>query len=132
MLKKGYIRPSKFLWGAHVLFQKKKFGSLRLYVDYRGLNKSIIKNKYSLLIFDELVDQLSGAKKFSKINLRTTYNQIRIRESDIKNTTFCSCFGHYEYLIMSFRLTNACVVFMNLINFILKRIFESLHPCIHG
>ena len=95
LLKKGYIRPSKSSWGAPVLFLKKN-GSLRLCVDYRGLNKSTIKNKYPLSIFDELVDQLNGAKKFSKIDLKIGYNEIKIKESDIEQTTFRSRFGHYD------------------------------------
>jgi hypothetical protein len=88
LLKNGYIRPSKSPWGAHVLFQKKRDGSLRLCVDYRGLNKATIKNKYPLAIFDELVDQLSGAKIFLKIDLRIGYNQIRIKENDIEKNNF--------------------------------------------
>lgn len=118
MLKSGYIRPSKTPWGAPILFEKKKNGSLRLCVDCRGLNKSTIKNKYPLPIFDDLVDQLSGTKKFIKIDLKTGYNRIRYKESDIGKITFHRCFGHYEYLVMHFGLTNAPATFMNLINII--------------
>ena len=89
-------------------------------MDYRGLNKSIIKNKYPLPIFDELVDQLSGAKKFSKIGLRIGYNRIRIKESDIVKTACRSRFGHYEYLVMSFGLTNVPATYMNPMNTIFK------------
>ena len=89
-------------------------------MDYRGLNKSTIKNKYPLPIFDDLVDQLSGAKIFFKIDLKTGYNQIIIKESDIEKTAFCSRFGHYEYLVMSFELTNAPAIFMNLMNTIFR------------
>lgn len=77
-LNKGYITPNKYAWDAHVLFQTKKDGSLRLYVDF-SLNKFNTKNNYLLLIFDELADQLSWAKKFSKIKLRTIYGQIVIK-----------------------------------------------------
>ena len=120
LLQKGYISTSKSVWGAPVLFQKKKNDSLRLCVDYRGLNKSTIKNKYLLPVFDELVDQLSGAKMFSKIDLKTGYNQIRNKESDIEKIGFCSRFGHYEYLVMSFGLTDAPATFMSLMNTIFR------------
>ena len=93
LLKKGYIRPNKSMWDASKLFKKKTNGSLRLCVDYRGFNKFTIKNKYPLIIFDELVDQLSGAKKFSKFVLKTESNQIKIKESHINKINFCNHFG---------------------------------------
>ena len=88
MLEKGYIRPSKSPWGAPVLFVKKKDGILRLCVDYRELNKITVKNQYPVPGIDDLFDQLRGAKAFSKINLRSGYHRLRIKEEDIPKTTF--------------------------------------------
>ena len=81
--RSGSIRPSSSPWGAPVLFVKKKDGSMRLCVDYRALNEVTIKNKYPLLRIDDLFDQLKGAKYFSKIDLRSGYFQLKIRQSNI-------------------------------------------------
>jgi hypothetical protein len=114
LLDKGFIRPSTLSWGCPALFVKKKDESLRLCVDYRPLNAVTIKNKYPLPHIDVLFDQLVRAKVFSKVDLRSSYHQIKIRASDIPKTTFSTRYGLYEYLVMSFGLTNALAYFMYL------------------
>jgi hypothetical protein len=117
LLDKGYIRPSSSPWGCPTLFVKKKDGSLRLCVDYRPLNAVTIKNKYPLPRIDVLFDQLAGAKFFSKIDLCSGYHQIKIRPCDIPKTAFSTRYGLYEFLVMSFGLTNApACYFMYLMN----------------
>jgi hypothetical protein len=118
LLDKGFIRPSTSPWGCPALFVKKKDESLRLCVDYRPLNTVTDKNKYHLPCIDVLFDQLVGAKVFSKIDLRSGYYQIKIRASDIPKTAFCTRYGLYEYLVMSFGLTNAPAYFTYLMNLV--------------
>jgi hypothetical protein len=116
LLYKGFICPSTSPWGCPALFVKKKDESLRLCIDYRPLNAVTIKNKYPLPRIDVLFNQLVGAKVFSKIDLRSGYHQIKIRASDILKTAFSTRYGLYEFLVMSFGLTNAPAYFMYLIN----------------
>jgi hypothetical protein len=115
-LDKGYIHPSSSAWGYQALFVKKKDQSLRLCVDYQPLNVITIKNKYPLPRINILFDQLAGAKVFSKVDLRSGYHQIKIHSEDIPKTTFSTRYGLYEYLVMSFGLTNAPTHFMYLMN----------------
>jgi hypothetical protein len=119
LLSKGFVRPSVSPWGAPVLFVKKKDGSLRMRVDYRKLNQATVKKQHTfhpLPRIDELFDQLQGAAYFSKIDLRSGYHQLRVRDSDVQKTAFQTRYGHYEFLVMPFGLTNAPAVFMALMN----------------
>ena len=119
LLEKGFIRLSVSPWGAPMLFVKKKDGTLRLCVDYRQLNKMTVKNKYPLPRIDDLFDQFKGASVFSKIDLRSGYHQLRIKDMDVHKTTFRTRYGHFEFLVMLFRLTNAPAAFMDLMNHVL-------------
>jgi hypothetical protein len=116
LLDKGFIRPSSSPWGYPVLFISKKDKGLRLCVDYRPLNAVTIKNKYPLPRIDILFDQLAGAQVFSKIDLCSGYHQIKICDEDIRKTAFSMRYMLYEYLVMSFKLTNAPAHFMYLMN----------------
>ena len=121
LLDKGFIRPSTSPWGAPVLFAKKKEKTLRLCIDYRKLNRVMIKNRYPLPRIDDFFDQLKGARVYSIIDLRTDYHQLRVREADIPNTTFRMRYRHFEFTVMPFYLTNAHAAFMDLMH----RVFQS-------
>ncbi|GJZ02009.1 putative reverse transcriptase domain-containing protein [Tanacetum coccineum] len=117
---KGFIRPSSSPWGAPILFVKKKDGSFRMFIDYHELNKLTVKNRYPLPRIDNLFDQLQGSSIYSKIDLRSGYHQLRVREQDIPKTAFQTRYGHYEFQVMPFGLTNAPAVFMDLMNRVCK------------
>ena len=120
LLDKGFIRPSTSPWGTSVLVAKKKGKTLRLCIDYMQLNRVTIKNRYPLARIDDLFDRLRGARVYSKIDLRTGYHQLRIRETDIPKTAFRTCYGHFEFTVMPYGLTNALAAFMNLMH----RVFQ--------
>ncbi|WVZ89897.1 hypothetical protein U9M48_036246 [Paspalum notatum var. saurae] len=127
-LDKGFIRPSSSPWGSPALFvEKKDQGDKRLCVDYRLLNAVTVKNKYPLPHIDILFDQLAGARVFSKIDLRSGYYQIKIREEDIPKTAFSTRYGLYEYLVMSFGLTNVPVFFMYMMNSVFMNELDKEH-----
>jgi hypothetical protein len=116
LLDKGYIHPSISPWGSSVLFVEKKDKELRLRVDYRPLNAVTIKNKYQLPCIDIMLDQLARAQVFSKIDLCSGYHEIKIHVEDIPKTAFTTRYGLFEYLVISFGLTNAPAHFMYLMN----------------
>ena len=116
----GFIRPSTSPWGAPVLFAKKKDKTFRLCLDYRQLNRVTINNRYPLPRIVDLFDQLRGARVYSKIDLHTSYHQLRVREADIPKTTFRTRYGHFEFTMMLFGLTNAPTASMDLMH----RVFQ--------
>ncbi|KAK8586309.1 hypothetical protein V6N13_082120 [Hibiscus sabdariffa] len=116
----GFIRPNTSPWGAPVLFVKKKDGSMKLCIDYRQLKRVMIKNKYPLPRIEDLFDQLKDASVFSKIDLRSGYYQMRVKDADVPKTTFRTRYGHFEFLVIPFGLTNAPAAFMDLMNRIFK------------
>ena len=128
-LAKNFIRHSKSPAGAPILFVKKKDGSLRMCVDYRGLNKITIKNRYPLPLISGLLDQLGRAKVYTKIDLRGAYNLVRIKGGDEWKTAFRTRYGHFEYNVMPFGLTNAPAIFQHLMNDIFREFLDDFVVC---
>jgi hypothetical protein len=124
MMDKGYIQPSVSPWEAPELFVKKKDGTLKLCIDYMQLNKMTIKNRYPLPRIDDLFDQLKGAAIFSKIDLRSRYHQVRIKDEYIHKTVLRTRYGHYEFVVVQFGITNAPTTFMCLMNNVLSRFLD--------
>ena len=120
LLDKGFIRQSISPWGASILFAKKKGKTLRLCIDYRQLNRVTINNRYPLSRIDDLFDQLRGVRVYSKIDLRIGYHQLRVRETDISKTAFRTRYGHFEFTMTPFGLTNAPAAVMDL----MYRVFQ--------
>ena len=115
-MDKSFIRRSTSPWGAPVLFAKKNDKTLRLCIDYRQLNRVTIKNRYPLLRINDLFDQLRGARVYSKIDLRIGYHRLRVKEADIPKTAFRTWYGHFDFTVMPFELTNGPVAFMDLMH----------------
>jgi hypothetical protein len=125
ILKKGYILPCVSTWGAPFFFMKKKDGTLILSINFRNLNKVIVKNKYPLPRIDYMFDQLRSTRRFSKIDLISGYHQVRIMEEDISKTAFKTRYGHYEFIVVPFGLSNALVIFMCLMNGFFKEYLDK-------
>ena len=123
--EKGFIQESVSPWGAPVIFVDKRDGGKRMCRDYRKLNDVTIKNKYPLPRIQDLFDQVKGAGVFSKIDLRSGYHQIKIKREDVSKTAFVSRYGHHEYLVVPFGLTNAPAIFMNLMNKIFVKYLDK-------
>ncbi|CAN6445719.1 unnamed protein product [Victoria cruziana] len=121
LVEKEFIQPSVSPWGAPLLFGKKKDGTMRLCIDYHMLNQATVKNKYLLPKIDDLLDQLSGSSVFLKIDLRSGYHQVRISKADVLKTAFRTRYIHYEFLVLSFGLTKAPAIFMD----IMHRVFRE-------
>ncbi|GJS04119.1 putative reverse transcriptase domain-containing protein [Tanacetum coccineum] len=125
--EKGFIRSSSSPWGAPVLFVKKKDGSFRMCIDYRELNKLTVKNRYPLPRIKDLFDQLQGSSVYSKIDLRSGYHQLRIREKDIPITAFRTRYGHFEFQVMPFGLTNAHAIILGLLK--KEKLYAKFSKC---
>ena len=113
------------LWGAPILFVKKKDGTLKFCIDYRQLNKVTVKNKYPFPRIDDLFDQMRGERVFSKIDLRSGYHQVRIKDEEIHKITFRTRYGHYEFVVVPFGLTNAPATFMCLMNSVFSKYLDK-------
>ena len=124
-LEHGWIRHSKSPYGSPVLFVRKKDGTLRMCVDYRGLNKITVRNSYPLPLMEELLDRLHGARYFSKLDLQKGYHQVRVADQDVHKTAFKTRYGLFEFVVLPFGLCNAPATFMHMMNNVFRRYLDS-------
>ena len=126
-LGNGWIERSSSAYGAPLLFVPKPDGSLRMCIDYRGLNKIIVKNKFPMPRIDDLIDNLVGSKYFSTLDLAAGYHQLKLQQTDVPKTAFNNQFGKFEWQVLPFGLTNAPAVFQHAMNRIFGR---HLNKCV--